>query len=48
VQTGTFSISTNPAQYGFSATAGQCVSGEETFDATADDFYTAWTVGVCQ
>ncbi|MBA3463525.1 MAG: hypothetical protein H0T46_26450 [Deltaproteobacteria bacterium] len=47
VLTGTFSISTNPAQYGFSATAGQCVAGEETFDATTDDFYTAWTVGVC-
>jgi hypothetical protein len=48
VLAGTFSISTNPAQYGFSATAGQCVAGEDTLDATTDEFYTAWTVGVCQ
>ena len=47
VLSGTFALSTNPASYGFSATAGQCVAGEETFDATADDFYTAWTVGTC-
>lgn len=47
VLTGTFSISTNPAQYGFSATAGQCVAGTDTFDPATGDYYTAWTAGVC-
>lgn len=36
VMTGTFAITTNPAQYGFSATAGQCVSSlEEGFSVGA-------------
>jgi len=45
---GSFAITTNPATYGFSATAGQCVSSTEELDATSGAFYTAWTVGVCQ
>lgn len=47
VASGTFSITTNPAQYGFSATAGQCVAGEDTYDQTSGEYYTAWTVGAC-
>ncbi|MGE3765494.1 MAG: hypothetical protein AB7L94_24760 [Kofleriaceae bacterium] len=47
VSAGTFSVTTNPAQYGFSATAGQCVSANESFDSTNGDYYTSWTVGAC-
>jgi hypothetical protein len=47
VSSGTFSVTTNPAQYGFSATAGQCVSGDEAYDQTSGEYYTAWTVGTC-
>lgn len=47
VSSGTFSITTNPAQYGFSATAGQCVSSEEMYDSTSGEYYTAWTAGAC-
>ncbi len=45
---GGFSITTNPATYGFAATAGQCVSSAEVFDSTTYDYYTQWTVGTCQ
>ncbi len=45
---GTFAITTNPAQYGFTATAGQCVTGADTFDPATGDYYTQWTAGVCQ
>jgi hypothetical protein len=48
VVSGTFSIATNPAQFGFSATAGQCVAGEETTDPETFESYTTWTVGTCQ
>ncbi|CAN5760611.1 hypothetical protein BH11MYX3_BH11MYX3_48340 [soil metagenome] len=48
VLTGSFSISTNPAQYGFSATAGQCVAGEDVLDSTSGDYFTQWTAGTCQ
>ena len=48
VLSGTFKIATNPAQYGFTATAGQCVSSDEQIDATSGDYYTAWTAGACQ
>ena len=48
VLTGTFKIVTNPAQYGFTATAGQCVSSDEQIDTTSGDYYTAWTAGTCQ
>ncbi|MBA3501839.1 MAG: hypothetical protein M4D80_23560 [Myxococcota bacterium] len=44
---GGFSIETNPASYGFSAAAGQCVRGTETYDPTRDDYYTTWAVGTC-
>lgn len=48
VVTGTFAISTSPAQYGFSATAGQCVASSEAFDQTLGEYFTQWSVGTCQ
>jgi hypothetical protein len=45
--TGSFSIETNPAQYGFAATAGQCVSGAEVYDSTRGEYYTQFAVGAC-
>jgi hypothetical protein len=48
VVSGTFSIATNPASFGFTAAAGQCVLGEETTDPETFDSYTQWTVGTCQ
>jgi hypothetical protein len=47
VVTGSFRISTNPAGYGFTAAAGQCVSAAEVEDVPSGDFYTRWTVGAC-
>jgi hypothetical protein len=47
VVSGEFSIVTNPASYGFTATAGQCVSSTESLDATTDLYYTEWSVGAC-
>ena len=47
VVSGTFAIATNPAQFGFTATAGQCVAGEETTDPETFESYTTWTVGSC-
>ena len=43
---GTFAIETNPSSFGFSATAGQCVTSTETDDGTGR-FYDAFTVGAC-
>ena len=48
VVSGMFSIATNPTQFGFTATAGQCVAGEETTDPETFESYTQWTVGTCQ
>jgi hypothetical protein len=48
VVSGTFAIATNPASFGFSATAGQCVAGEDITDPDTFDSYTQWTVGTCQ
>lgn len=44
---GSFAITTNPAQYGVTATTGQCVSSTEQLDPTTDEPYTAWTAGAC-
>jgi hypothetical protein len=47
VVSGSFAITTNPAQYGFSATAGQCVTATDIYD---EETYTSWTqysVGAC-
>ncbi len=48
VLSGSFKIATNPAQYGVTATTGQCVTSDEMIDATTGDYYTAWTAGTCQ
>jgi len=47
VVSGTYSIATTPAQYGFSATAGQCVLGTDTYDPVTYDSYTLFSVGAC-
>lgn len=47
VRSGTFAISTNPATYGFTANAGQCVLGLEMYDDTRGQFYTAFEVSTC-
>lgn len=47
VSAGTFSITTNPAQYGLSATAGDCLSNSEMYDSTTGEYYTSWMVGPC-
>jgi hypothetical protein len=44
---GTFRIATDPASYGFSAAAGQCVSARDVADVPSGDLYTQWTVGAC-
>ncbi|MGE0872913.1 MAG: hypothetical protein AB7P03_30440 [Kofleriaceae bacterium] len=48
VQGGSFSITTNPASYGFTAAAGQCVMGEDAYDPNTGGYYTQWTVATCQ
>ena len=47
VMTGSLRLETTPASYGFSASAGQCVSAQEVEDLPSGQFYTAWTVGSC-
>lgn len=48
VVTGSLRIATNPAGYGFTAAAGQCVSADEVEDLPSGEFYTSWSVGACQ
>ena len=47
VLSGTYSIATNPAQYGFAATAGQCVLATSAYDPVTYDSYTQYSVGAC-
>jgi hypothetical protein len=47
VVSGTFSITTNPSQYGFSATAGQCVTSTYEYNETTYEEYELYSVGVC-
>jgi hypothetical protein len=47
VLTGSFSITTNPANHGFTATAGQCVTSSDAIDPGTGASFTQWTVGVC-
>jgi hypothetical protein len=47
VMAGTFKIVTNPASFGFTATAGQCVTATEADDPARGSF-TQWTVGACE
>ncbi len=44
---GTLSIETDPAEFGVSATAGQCVMSTEAEETETGRFYDAWLVGVC-
>lgn len=48
VVSGSASITTNPAQYGFSATAGQCITATEVYDDVTFTSYTTYAVGACQ
>ena len=45
--TGTYSIATNPSQFGFTATTGQCVTSTDTYDTQTGNDYTAYSVGAC-
>jgi hypothetical protein len=47
VTSGTYTLATNPAQYGFSASAGQCVSPTAAHDAASGQDYTAYAVTPC-
>jgi hypothetical protein len=45
--TGSFSIATNPASFGVTATTGQCVTSAEATDPTTGQPFTRWTAGSC-
>ena len=47
VATGTYALATSPAQYGFSATTGQCVAPTAAHDAASGQDYTAYVVSAC-
>ncbi len=48
VLSGSFAIETNPAEFGFAASAGQCVFSTLTEDVDTGAFYDTWSVGACQ
>jgi len=48
VATGSLSITTNPASYGVTAAAGQCVTESDAVDSTTGAFFTRWTAGACR
>lgn len=48
VVTGSFSIATSPASFGFTANAGQCVTSTDTVEPTTGALFTQWTVGSCK
>ena len=45
--TGSFSIATNPASFGVTATTGQCVTSTAATDPTTGQPFTRWTAGSC-
>jgi hypothetical protein len=47
VVSGGFSITTTPAEFGFSATAGQCVTSTFAEDVATGQFYDQWSAGTC-
>jgi hypothetical protein len=47
VVSGTLSMTTNPAQYGFAAAAGQCVSSTYETDPVTYEDYETYSVGAC-
>jgi len=47
VLAGSFSITTNPASYGFAATTGQCVTATDAIDPSTGSTFTKFSVSVC-
>jgi hypothetical protein len=47
VLAGTVTVTTNPAQYGFSASAGQCIQATEVYDDATYQSYMTYAVGAC-
>jgi hypothetical protein len=47
VLTGSFNVTTDPASYGFAATAGQCVTATDASDPTTGSTFTRFSVGAC-
>lgn len=47
VVSGQLSMATDPTQYGFTATAGQCATATEVEDVTTGQFYEQWSAGTC-
>jgi hypothetical protein len=47
VLVGSFSVTTDPASYGFAATAGQCVTAADATDPTTGSTFTRFSVGTC-
>ena len=45
--TGSFSVATSPASYGFTASTGQCVTTADAIDPTSGASYVQWTVAAC-
>lgn len=45
--TGSLSITTSPASYGFTASAGPCVTSADATDPTTGASFTQWTVAAC-
>jgi hypothetical protein len=48
VLTGSLSMTTNPSQYGFAASAGQCVFATEIYDEVTFSSWTEYSVGSCE
>jgi hypothetical protein len=44
---GSLSLTTSPSQYGFSATAGECVTATDALDATTGQTYTVYAIATC-
>jgi len=47
IVSGRLALTTNPASYGFSAAAGQCVTSTTVADSTTGQLYTQYSVGSC-
>jgi hypothetical protein len=47
VAQGAFRVETSPASYGFTASAGQCVTDAEATDPGTGELFTRWTVAAC-
>jgi hypothetical protein len=45
--TGSLGVTTSPASYGFTASAGQCVTAADAIDPTTGASFTRWTVAAC-